>query len=87
MIKKKLQIDIEIINSARSCIDNYKCLEMDSKELCEIKLSTEIGKDHQILLCKNGKACNFRADYYNLVCTYSACSCPVRKEIYYKYEQ
>ena len=86
MKEKKLEIDMETINSARSCIDNYKCLECHPKKMCEIEISTEIGKDHQIIICKNGKSGSFRADYYNLVCTYSVCSCPVRQEIYHKYE-
>ena len=46
MPKKKYVIDKEIINSAKSCHQMYKCLEGDGSKMCTIDLSTDYAHRH-----------------------------------------
>jgi hypothetical protein len=86
MLKKKYVIDKEIINSAKSCHQMYKCLEGDSSKMCTVDLSADLENNPLVILCNNQKQCNYKADYCSVECTYSVCTCPVRQEIYFKYQ-
>jgi hypothetical protein len=74
----KLQISENIVNDTTRCRKNYICLtEIDS--LCSVKY------------CLNGKSFVIRPDK-NKPCSYMVfigdvvlCSCPIRKEIYKRY--
>ena len=86
MAKKKYEIDTEIINAAKSCHQKYKCLEGEQSKMCTVDLSADLENHPLIILCNNNKQCNYKSDYFSLACTYSVCTCPVRQEIYLKYE-
>jgi hypothetical protein len=74
----KLQISEQILNDTTRCRKNFICLT-EIKSLCKIKYCLS-GKSF-IIKPEKHKPCSYMVFIENVV----LCSCPIRKEIYKKY--
>ena len=76
----EFNINSDILKKADQCREDYSCLKGDSKCLCEV----DSNFDNNILFIKPANMlCN-----YNMSFGYShICKCPVRKEIYHRYNK
>lgn len=76
----KFDINPDIIKKTDQCRDNYSCLNDEGTCLCE----AESHFDKSILFIKSPKMlCN----YYMSFGHSHICKCPVRMEIYYRYNK
>lgn len=76
----KFDIESDVLNNAVNCNDNYSCLGGQGNCLCDI----ESHFDKSILFIKTPKIlCNYYMSFgYSHIC-----KCPVRMEIYYRYNK
>ena len=75
--RTELRIAESILKSTDRCLKNFACLT-DRECLCEI--SQYLNSNHIIKYDKN-KPCRYKVSMGNTI----ICSCPTRKEIYYRY--
>ncbi|MDP2845570.1 MAG: hypothetical protein Q8N79_05800 [Candidatus Methanoperedens sp.] len=74
-----LKIREEILKSATKCKKDFSCLSGERKDLCKVELC--IGDKLHFIKCMNSNPCSYRTTFgYSFVCT-----CPVRKELYIRY--
>ena len=85
----KFEISSDTINRTTHCHRNFNCLNgnenptcCDDKPLCSVKYT--IGKDMLIVDFNNDCNCNYKFDLLNAG---FICKCPVRYEIYTRYEE
>jgi len=85
----KFEISSDTINRTTHCHCNFNCLNgnenptcCDDKPLCSVKYT--IGKDMLIVDFNNDCNCNYKFDLLNAG---FICKCPVRYEIYTRYEE
>ena len=76
--KTIITINEDVLKKTTKCKKNMSCLSK-SRDLCEVELCVE-SKIH-FIKCGNIEPCNYRVPFgYSYVCL-----CPVRKELYNKY--
>ncbi len=77
MLKTVIKIDENISKTATKCIKNLSC--MSGSDICKVELCVD-GKIH-FIKCMNLEHCNYRISFgYSFVC-----NCPVRKELFNRY--
>jgi hypothetical protein len=79
MDKTDINIDEEIIQRATNCEHDFSCLSGDETYICETKGS--MGYDMLEIKPANGSTCRYSLSFGK---TYF-CLCPIRKEIYNRY--
>jgi hypothetical protein len=80
--KSDIKIDKKIKNETSKCEKDFACLSDDNYKLCNVVRSVH---DNVIFIeCLEWKPCNYRMSFG--ISSY-ICNCPVRKEIYKKYEK
>ena len=77
-----MEIDENILKTTTKCIDNYECLKNENHPCLKSKVeSYSIGKVIFINCIKTD--CHYKMDYgYSTIC-----NCPVRIEIFNKYDR
>ena len=75
------RLPLEIIEEADKCQKGHACLTNPHYKLCEVNFQHE--KSHTgILACEYGSDC----PYSSHIGAQHVCSCPVRQEIFKKYQ-
>jgi hypothetical protein len=74
-----LEINKSTIKSTTKCEKSFRCLNGDKKGLCDVEF---IAPDQiAFVRCSDIEDCNYRMNFgYSHIC-----NCPVRKEIYKRY--
>ncbi len=80
----KFEITDEIQKRAIYCTKEFNCLKDDKQRVCPLCPVAECieGKTHYIK-CLGNNDCHYRASIHRL---YFKCTCPVRMEVYNKYQ-
>jgi len=78
----KFEIAEEIKNCAADCTKALNCLVDDEHALCSVERCVE-GEVH-FVKCLDENECNYRTSLGDGL--FYICKCPVRKEIYNKYQ-
>jgi hypothetical protein len=73
-------ISEEVMQATTECRKKFLCLDGGHGKLCKVE-ATLIGRIH-FVKCLSQNDCPYKEEYGNA----SACACPVRKELYNKYE-
>lgn len=77
--KTIVQVDEETLKKTTKCNKDFSCLFGEKNELCQVELNVD-DKIH-FVKCKSVEPCNYRRSFgYSFVC-----SCPVRKELFNRY--
>ncbi len=77
--KKDIQIDEEVLKNTTKCKKNFSCLSDIRNNLCKVELNID-NKIH-FVKCMSSEPCNYRISFgYSFVCI-----CPVRKELFNRY--
>jgi len=80
MVIMHLKVDADILNRARQCRKNFSCVTGNKECLCEVDHLI----DHTLLFIKPAERhiCNYKMSF-----GYSAyyCNCPVRLDLYKRY--
>jgi len=76
----EIYIPDQIRNTATKCKKRFSCLESERNNLCKVEYC--VGGEIHFIKCLNDESCF----YQNVFGGETFCSCPVRKEIYNKYE-
>ena len=75
----ELYINEDIKCSASACSYNHKCLGWEKEKFCQV---TSTINDNMIYInCQYDKDCNYKHNINDRI----LCTCPVRLEIYRKY--
>jgi hypothetical protein len=79
-MKPKFIIEDQIVKATKKCEKNFSCLKLDESAMCKVVFCINC-KLHGIE-CKNDTFCAYKltAEERNF------CTCPTRKEIYFKYK-
>jgi len=67
-----------VCTTADQCQFNHECLNCNGHEFCNV---THVIDNELIFVEKTDKICNYMLNFGNEI----ICKCPVRKEIYFKY--
>ena len=74
-----VKIDESTLRSTTECDKGMQCLHGANRPLCEVDYS--VMDEVFFVHCLNNKRCSYRINFgYNLMCT-----CPIRKEIFKRY--
>jgi hypothetical protein len=74
------EVDESTIKKTTKCKKNFSCLSKERKDLC--KVTYNITDKVCFIECKNTEPCDYLFPYgHSFLCT-----CPVRKEIFYRYD-
>ena len=73
------KIPQDIIKKATKCLKNLRCLSVDSHNLCKVICS--MNNDVLFVKCMDDKDCSYFEPHDKT----ELCTCPVRKEIYRRY--
>jgi hypothetical protein len=77
--KTDFQINEEYLKNATKCKKDFSCLSGKRKDLCKVELNVE-DKIH-FVKCMSSEPCSYRISFgYSYVCL-----CPVRKELFNRY--
>ena len=77
--KTEIKINPEILKNTTKCRKDFSCLSGKRTDLCKVELSVK-DKIH-FVICLNDEPCNYKISFgYSFVCR-----CPVRKELYNRY--
>jgi len=72
-------ISDEALKATTQCEKNFSCLDGES-DICKVAVCVE--NEVLFIKCKERAPCPYKESFaYALLCT-----CPVRKELYYKYK-
>ncbi|MCX9081971.1 MAG: hypothetical protein OIN83_07220 [Candidatus Methanoperedens sp.] len=75
--KTILKINEEILKNTLKCKKGFSCLS--GMSLCQVELN--VGDKIHFVKCKSNEPCNYRVSFgYSFVCI-----CPVRKELFNRY--
>ncbi len=76
---KEIKISEETVKMAGKCKKNYSCLSEKGADICKVELNVE-DKIH-FVKCMSIEPCSYRISFgYSYVCI-----CPVRKELFNRY--
>jgi len=77
--KTDIQINEEYLKNTTKCKKDFSCLSGKRKDLCKVELNVE-DKIH-FVKCMSREPCSYRISFgYSFVCL-----CPVRKELFNRY--
>ena len=76
-----IHISEEVRRTATNCKKKFSCLEEERKDLCKVENCID-GKVH-FIKCLNDEYCPYKQSFGDSF----FCSCPVRKEIFNKYNR
>jgi len=79
--KGNLEIDKKIVTSADKCEFNFECLQNQQCECMQSKIKYHVQRKIIFVDC-DSKTCEYLVPFGNS----KLCDCPVRLEIYNKYE-
>ena len=76
---KEIEITGESLKKTGKCRKNHSCLSGERNDLCKVELNVD-NKIH-FVKCVNNEPCAFRISFgYSYIC-----SCPIRKELFDRY--
>jgi len=77
--KTDIQINEEYLKNTTKCKKDFSCLSGKRNDLCKVELNVE-DKIH-FVKCMSSEPCSYRISFgYSFVCL-----CPVRKELFNRY--
>ncbi len=76
--KTNVHVDAETLKKTTQCNKNFSCL-YEKNKICQVELNVD-DKIH-FVKCRSKESCNYRRSFgYSFVCL-----CPVRKELFNRY--
>jgi hypothetical protein len=78
-IKMEIKIPQDIVQKAIKCTKKFRCLSVSSDNLC--RAICHLSKDLLFVKCMDGKDCAYLESHEKT----EMCNCPVRIEIYRRY--
>ena len=75
-----LRVDEHTIKSTTECNKKFSCLHGDEHPICKVNLS--VNEEVVFINCMNDEYCSYQMVFGYLF----VCNCPVRNEIYNRYQ-
>lgn len=75
----KIEISKPVLSKTTLCGNKFACLSSSLSKMCKVRL--HLMKDTLVIDCAEDSACKYQMSFGS----WSICSCPTRKEIFYRY--
>lgn len=77
----KMEIDEKTVSETNRCPSNLDCLNNSKHVFCKVEYCCD--NEVHFIKCVNNQDCNYKSSFgYSTLC-----NCPIRKEIFKKYEK